>query len=91
MRKRYRRARAALVEDEEALENLEILLVEYGASDTVVQLLIREWLLRLKALVGKRGPTSINQYTNRSRQLQIGAYMSRCASSIGYCTIAKFT
>jgi hypothetical protein len=48
----------ALVEDEEALEDLKILLVEYGASDTVVKLLIRKRALGLKALVRERGPTS---------------------------------
>jgi hypothetical protein len=41
----------ALVEDEETLEDLEILLVEYSAPDTVVELLIRERSLGLEALV----------------------------------------
>ena len=41
----------ALVEDEEALEDLEILLVEYSTPDAVVELLIRERSLGLEALV----------------------------------------
>jgi hypothetical protein len=48
----------ALVEDEEALEDLKILLVEHGTPDTVVKLLIRKRSLGLKTLVGERGPTS---------------------------------
>jgi hypothetical protein len=43
--------KGALVEDEEALENLEILLVEYSAPDTVVKLPIRERSLGLEALI----------------------------------------
>ena len=41
-----------LVEDEEAFENLEVLLVQDGAADTIVQLLIGKWSFSLKALVG---------------------------------------
>ena len=50
-----------LVEDKEALEDLKMLFVENGASDTVIQLLIGERSLDLKALVRKGRPRSINQ------------------------------
>jgi hypothetical protein len=50
-----------LVEDKEALEDLEILFVEKGASDTVIQFLIGKRSLGLKALVRKGRPRSITQ------------------------------
>jgi hypothetical protein len=40
-----------LVEDEEALEDLEVLFVKHCAPDTIVQLLIRKRSFGLKALV----------------------------------------
>ena len=46
----------ALVEDHEALQYLELVLVRDGAADLVVQLLIGERHLRAQALVGERGP-----------------------------------
>ena len=45
-----------LVEDEEALEDLEILFIEYCAPNTIVQLLVRKRSFCVKALVGKRRP-----------------------------------
>jgi hypothetical protein len=45
-----------LVEDEEALEDLEVLFIEYRAPDTIMQLLVRKRSFGVKALVGKRGP-----------------------------------
>jgi hypothetical protein len=45
-----------LVEDEEALEYLEVLFIEYRAPDTIVQLLVRKRSFGVKALIGKRGP-----------------------------------
>jgi hypothetical protein len=43
-----------LVEEEERLEDLEIMLVRDRLPDLVVQLLVREWSLRLESLVGER-------------------------------------
>jgi hypothetical protein len=67
-----------LVEDEEALENLEILFVDYCAPDTIVQLLVRKRTFGMKALVGKCGP-NVNRSVdgiNRNR-LRRTTYMSR--------------
>ena len=47
----------ALIENEEALEDLQLVLVEHRLPNLVVQLLVRERLLRLQALVRQRGPT----------------------------------
>ena len=59
----------ALVENEEALEDLQLVLVEHRLPDLVVQLLVRERLLRLQALVRQRGPTKRRSrpQTKRSR------------------------
>lgn len=81
-----------LVEDEEALKDLEVLFVHYCAPDTIVQLLVRKRAFGLKALVRKRRP-SVNKSVGgiSQNELRTSTYMSRCASSIGYCTIAKLT
>ena len=44
----------ALVEDQEALQHLQLVLVRHSSPDLVVQLLISERLLSVKALVRKR-------------------------------------
>jgi len=81
-----------LVEDKEAFEDLEVLFVKHCASDTIVQFPIRKRSFGLKALVGKRRPNFEKSVGCINRKdLQRNTYMSRCASSIGYCTIAKFT
>jgi len=51
------RRERVLVEDEEALEDLEVLFVENCAPDSVVQLLVRKRSFGFKALVGKCGPS----------------------------------
>lgn len=40
-----------LVEDEEALEDLELLLVWYAATNLVIELLVGQWLDSLETLV----------------------------------------
>ena len=51
---RYRRS--ALVEDQEALEDLELVFVRRRPPDLVVQLSVGERHLRAQTLVGKRRP-----------------------------------
>ena len=46
----------ALVEDQEALEDLELVLVRRRPPDLVVQLSVGERHLRAQTLVGKRRP-----------------------------------
>ena len=79
-----------LVEDKEAFENLQVLFVQHCAADAIVQLLIRKWAFSLKALVGQGRP-GVKQVSWPNQWKGSDAYISRCASSIGYCTIAKLT
>ena len=54
----YRLLNRVLVENQEALKNLELVLVRHRASDSVVQLLVTQRLLRLQPLVGQCGPVT---------------------------------
>lgn len=49
---------SVLIEDKEALEDLELVLVGHGLAELVVELLVAEDLLRLQALVRKRRPVA---------------------------------
>lgn len=73
-----------LVEDEEGLEHLQLVLVRDRAPQAVVQLRVRQRLLRRQPLVRQRRPVPplINTYSPHLNVSE-GTHMRRCASSFG--------
>ena len=60
----------SLVEDQEALEHLELVLVRDGPPDLVVQLGVGERHLRAQTLVRERGPARVRRLSKPSREVK---------------------